>query len=172
MTYQNDNTMNAISQIQEFLRTIQIAEGGDVTVTVDGIYSKATSNAVREFQMKNGIPATGTVDKATYNLLYEKALESEFKMSEPLPLYILQNGRSVAKGETSDFVMMLQIILNALTIAYDDYEALNIDGIFGDLTENAIKLFQIKNRISPTGIVNKVTWNALVENYNKYRDSE
>lgn len=168
MTYQNNTSANAIRQIQEFLRLIEIFNGGAVTVPADGIYGKATAKAVREFQKINNLPITGTVDKKTYDSLYEKALEAEFEMSEPLPIYIFQNGTSVKKGEKSDFVMFLQALLNELTIAYDDYETLVTDGVFGEATEAAIKAFQEKNMLQNTGVVDKRTWNAMVENYNKH----
>ena len=168
MTYQNDTSSNAVRQIQEFLRLIQIYSGDAVTVPSDGIYNETTAKAVREFQKSNGLSVTGTVNKKTHDALYEKALEAEFEMSEPLPIYIFQNGRSVKKGEKSDFVMFLQMLLNELTIAYDDYGILKTDGIFGDATEAAVKIFQEKNMLPNTGIVDKKTWNAIVENYNKH----
>ena len=171
MTYQNTNQQSAIMQIQNFLRTIEIYEGNAVTVPVDGIYGSTTRDAVKRFQTTHGLSPTGTIDRATYNKLYEEALEAEFEMSEPLPIYIFTNGRSVSKGEESDFVMFLQMMLNELKIAYDTYEKLDVDGIFADKTETAIKDFQEKNRLSPTGIVDKKTWNALVENYNKHTSS-
>ncbi len=168
MTYQNNNRQSAIAQIQNFLRTIEIFNGGKVTVPIDGIYGSATANAVRTFQRENGLQATGTVDKTTYDLLYQKALEAEFEMSEPLPIYIFTNGRSVSKGEKSSFVMFLQMLLNELRVAYDGFEELATDGVFGDQTEAAIKDFQERNKLYPSGIVDKKTWNALVENYNKH----
>lgn len=168
MTYQNYDYRSAVAQVQEFLRIIQIAEGGAVTVPVDGIYGEATAQAVRQFQRSNGLAVTGTVDKATYDLLYQKALEAEFELSEPLPLYFFPRGRSIVKGEESDFVMLIQILLNALTVAYDDFAPLAVDGVFGDLTENAVKYFQARNRLPATGVVDKKTWNALVDNYNKF----
>ena len=36
--------------------------------------------------------------------------------------------------------------------------------------ETAIRRFQMRNNIPATGIVDKVTWNALVRNYNKFGD--
>lgn len=168
MTYQNDDIKAAIMQIQEFLRELQISGDGNVTVPVDGIYGEVTAEAVRKFQRENSLPITGTVDKATYDLLYEKALEAEFERSEPLPLYIFTNGQSVTRGEKSDFVMLLQIMLNALTIAYDDFSPLEINGVFGEEMENAVRLFQMRNNIPATGIVDKRTWNMLVQNFNKY----
>ena len=168
MTYQNDDARNAIRHIQELLRSLQIASGETVTVPIDGIYGTATSEAVRAFQAQNGLPVTGDVDRATYNLLYEKALEAEFLASEPLPLYIFPKGQSVKKGELSDFVLLLQILLNALTVAYDDFAPLELSGVFDDTMENAVRRFQMRNNLPATGIVNKATWNALVRNYNKF----
>ena len=86
MTYQNDETQNAIRHIQELLRTLQIANGEKVTVPIDGIYDTATVEAVRAFQRKNDLPVTGDVDAATYNKLYEQSLAAEFLASDPLPL--------------------------------------------------------------------------------------
>ena len=172
MTYQNNDKAQAIMQIQQFLRTLQITNGDKVTVPVDGIYDSKTKDAVREFQIKSGLPATGTVDKKTYDLLYEKNLDAEFEQSEPLPLYIFQNGQSVKKGEKSDFVMLLQIMLNALTIAYDDFAPVEITGIFEDETENAVRAFQSRNNVPPSGIVDKQTWNLLVINYNKHNQNQ
>ena len=168
MTFQNDTSANAVRQIQELLRLIEIYNGGSVTVPVDGIYGEATAKAVRNFQKSNNLQITSAVDKQTYDMLYEKALEAEFEMSEPLPIYIFQNGRSVKKGEKSDFVMFLQALLNELTVVYDDYEILATDGIFGDATEAAVKAFQEKNMLPDTGIVDKRTWNSIVENHNKH----
>lgn len=168
MTYQNDEQKNAVRHIQELLRALQIAAGETVTVPIDGIYGTATAAAVRAFQAQNGLPITGDVDRATYNALYEKSLEAEFLASEPLPLYIFQNGRSVQKGETSDFVLLLQILLNTLTVAYDDFAPLVQNGVFDNTMESAVRRFQMRNNLPATGIVDKATWNALVRNYNKF----
>ena len=170
MTYQNDDVKNAIRHIQELLRSIQIVEGETVTVPIDGVYDTATVEAVRAFQRENGLPVTGDVDRETYNALYERALEVEFLASDPLPLYIFPNGRSVQKGETSDFVLLLQILLNTLTVAYDDFAPLERTGTFDAVMENAVRRFQMRNILPATGIVDKASWNALVRNYNKFGD--
>ena len=163
VAYKQGSTGQTVREIQQ-----KLTNWGYYNYSIDGIYGSATRNAVKTFQAAHGLSPTGTIDRATYNLLYEEALEAEFEMSEPLPIYIFTNGRSVSKGEKSNFVMLLQMMLNELKIAYDTYEKLNVDGVFGDKTETAIKDFQEKNRLSTTGIVDKKTWNALVENYNKH----
>ncbi len=168
MTYQNDDRTAVVRHIQELLRTLQINSGMQVTVPVDGLFRESTRLAVIEFQRENGLNPTGEVDKATYDLLYELALEAEFEVSEPLPLYLLRNGQNVSRGEKSDFVVIIQALLNTLTVAYDDFEPLTLSGEFDESTENAVRRFQMRNTIEPSGIINKATWNALVRNYNKH----
>ncbi len=42
---------------------------------------------------------------------------------------------------------------------------LAIDGIFGEETRRAVRLFQERNRLSITGIVDYITWNELYRQY-------
>jgi peptidoglycan hydrolase-like protein with peptidoglycan-binding domain len=168
MTYQNDDRKAVVMHIQQMLRSLQIYENKPVSVPVDGIFRSKTTDAVREFQLENGLSPTGAVDKKTYDLLYEKSLEADIVTSEPLPLFLLANGQNVSRGEESDFVMILQIILNALTVSYDDYSPLKINGVFDEHTETAVRRFQMRNGLIADGVVNKATWNSLVNNYNKH----
>jgi len=63
-------------------------------------------------------------------------------------------------------VTIIQLMLKTLTeYEYGDVVA---DGVFGDITENAIMDFQSRNGLEPTGVVDKITWNALARAYNKY----
>ena len=168
MTYQNDDRSAVVRHIQELLRSLQINKEMQVTVPIDGIYGKSTMEAVMNFQRGNGLNPTGNVDRATYDLLYEQSLEADFESSEPLPLFLLRAGQTVSKGEKSDFVMIIQALINTLTVAYDDYEPLILDGVFGSETEKAVRRFQMRNGISPSGSIDKITWNQLVRNYNKH----
>lgn len=167
MTYQNDDKNAVVRHIQELLRTIQVNGSKQVTVPVDGIYGTSTVIAITELQKEFGLPTTGNVDRITYDILYENALAASLKNDPPLPLYLLQNGQSVFKGEKSDVVMIIQIVLNALTVSYDDFPILNIDGVFGSETERAVRRFQMRNNISQSGIIDKTTWNALILNFCK-----
>ena len=168
MTYQNDNRQETVRHVQSLLRTVQIAQNQSVTVPIDGIYADATTTAVEQFQKEHGLPITGNVDKATYDLLYEKALKAELAAKEPLPIYLFSNGQTVTKGETSDFVMILQALLNVLTVAYDDFSPLPLNGVFDDTMEASVRRFQMRNGLAVNGQIDKDTWNAIVRNYNKY----
>lgn len=160
-----------VKQLQTMLRSIQIARGEVVTVPVDGIYDTATREAVEKIQRENGLPVTGSADLETYNLIYGAALEADFANSAPLPLYVFPKGRTLQAGEVSDLVILVRVILNALTHGYDDHTLFDLDGAYTDDIAAAIRRFQMRNGIPPTGEVDKATWNALVRNYNKYRDA-
>ena len=45
-------------------------------------------------------------------------------------------------------------------------------GVFGRETQDAVKAFQEMWGIEPTGIVDELTWNALVRVYRQYRFGE
>ncbi len=167
MTYQNDDRRAVVRHLQEMLRAIEITSGKRVTVPLDGIYGSSTGNAVRAFQEENGLPITGAVDQETYDLLYARSLEADFAESEPLPIYLFEKGRSVQRGETSDFVLLLKGLLNELSVLYDGFLPLALTNTFDEEMEDALQDFQTRNRIAPTGIIDKATWNAIVRNYNR-----
>lgn len=56
----------------------------------------------------------------------------------------------LTKGSRGDLVVRLQKALNLIT-----------DGIFGKLTEEAVKAFQKANGLTPDGIVGEKTWDKL-----------
>lgn len=168
--YQAEERSEAIRHIQTYLREIQIAEGKTVTVPIDGIYDSATKRAVEEFQREHGLPQSGEVDRRTYHKLYEAYRVAEFENSEPLPLYVFPKDRVISEGEVSDLVMIIQIILDALHYHYDEIPVLEINGRFTNELANVIRSFQMKNALPATGNVDKATWNAMVRNFNLYRD--
>ena len=55
--------------IQSILRTLAQKYPNIPPVEITGEYDEATAQAVREFQKITGLPQTGTVDRATWNLL-------------------------------------------------------------------------------------------------------
>lgn len=64
---------------------------------------------------------------------------------------------TVKIGSTGPLVKTLQNIL--VKIGY----RIEVDGIFGLGTKLAVKDYQEKNRLIPTGIVSKRTWDLLVK---------
>ena len=64
----------------------------------------------------------------------------------------------IKSNSRGPLVKFLQLTLKNLNL-YDD----EIDGIFGQNTLNAVKIFQVNNNLNPDGIVEEITWNALLE---------
>ena len=70
-------------------------------------------------------------------------------------------------GSRGNYVCLLQDALATVGIP-----AVMIDGSFGPITENAVRLFQRENALSPDGIVGCLTWTKLTAMANnKFRTS-
>lgn len=67
------------------------------------------------------------------------------------------------KGDKSETVKSLQILLNGKRYYDSDGLPLNVDGSFGKRTEQSVKKFQTKNSLSVDGVVGKSTWTKLIE---------
>lgn len=81
----------------------------------------------------------------------------DFLGVEYLPRDNLANYPLTKRGQSSNFVFLLQFILNK-NYGYN----LAVDGIFGAGTENAVRSFQQNNNLSVDGIVGQNTWKTLL----------
>lgn len=77
-----------------------------------------------------------------------------------------RKGYAVSRGERDGLVMMIQIMLEALTLYYDSLGPFFISGTYNLLTENAVKAFQKVNKLAESGKVDAETWNRLAEEFN------
>jgi peptidoglycan hydrolase-like protein with peptidoglycan-binding domain len=117
-------------------------------LSVDGDFGLITQWAVRDFQARNSIPVTGTVDKSTLDAL---TLEPTDSTRYPGP----SSDIPLAKGAKGDEVLELQVYLNRFNYR------LVLDGIFGSATSWALKDFQKRNGIPVTGIADGATYQKL-----------
>ena len=63
------------------------------------------------------------------------------------------------RGSLSNYVLIAQDDLNTL-----GYSTGGLDGIFGAITENAIRRYQSSRGLTPDGIIGCNTWRSLQEN--------
>ena len=132
-TLRRGNNGKSVQYLQCYLNLY-----GD-TLDIDGVFGTQTQTAVQKFQQQNSLLVDGIVGQNTWRTLL---------MQKPLPLLKL--------GYTGVFVRYAQQkLVSKLYLAYD------VDGIFGNKTQQATKEFQQENNLTPDGIIGPLTWAKL-----------
>ena len=107
-------------------------------VAVDGSFGALTQGAVRAFQSTKGLGVDGIVGNQTW------------------PVLLIQT----STGSQGDAVMAVQS-----QVASRKATPLTIDGIFGQLTHDAVEQFQGVLGLSVDGIAGPITWNYFANGY-------
>ena len=136
---QQDQAAKAVSS---YTKTLQqaLTDAGYYDAKVDGIYGPKTVAAVEALQKANGLPQTGTLDKAT-----EKALRSE----------LAAKGGAAAQEETASTAAVQQ------TLKLAGYWDGPVDGVWTDELTTALEKLQKDLGVKVTGTVDAATVAAL-----------
>ena len=159
----------ATQNLQRYLRQLSYDDPTISPPPVDGIFESATRRSLQEFQRANQLPVTGTADPLTWELLYAAYRSSLANNGQPTPIFIyprFPQGKSVKEGDSGVLVTVIRYMLRELSVLYRSFEDLTVDGTFDRDTKNAIRDFQERNFLPPTGEVDLLTWNSLAEQYN------
>ncbi len=141
------------------------ATGADVAlaqkvigVTADGVFGPRTEAALKAWQSRNGVKATGVLDLATWSKMVALKLipprsNTPAPPATPAPHPLAAYAKTtIRKGATGAAVSALQKALG-----------LKVDGVFGLSTENAVKAFQTRRNLPANGVVGPTTWTALMK---------
>lgn len=131
-----------VVDVQRKLATLGYSLG---STGLDGIFAEETECAVKRFQRDRGLPVSGEVDEGTWREL----VEATYKLGDR-PLYLRT---PFLRGED---VRKLQSWLNTL-----GFNTGAVDGIFGPLTERAVREFQRNIGLPSDGIVGDSSLDAL-----------
>ena len=125
ITLERDSKGDQVRALQKRLKELGFYNGN-----VDGSYGESTEVAVMAFQLLNNLTVDGKAGPATQRALYGSKSEITYS--------------SLRQGDESSAVKNLQYTLYELGY-YDGA----IDGKYGQTTADAVRAFQIQNKITP-----------------------
>ncbi len=166
------NLQDAVSYIQANLRQLSYHDDDIYSVGIDGIWGEETQNSLKSFQRKYGLSETGIADQTTWELLRDVADRSRrfHSPTEPIKIFPRYPADYFWDRESSPIhLQILQYVLRELGTEYN-FEDIQLSGIYDDVTRGAVLKFQQKNGLTPTGVVDRTTWNRLAEHYNTIAD--
>ncbi len=172
--YSNQDTPEAIRDLQLLLRSTYDARLGSPMIPLDGVLGQATLDAIKAIQRRANLTPNGIVDYPTWLAIVGEYETYRFLTEAPESILPFPDipGYEVALDEISDLVAIIQIMLSAISVDYDEISDIAINGAYDTNTESAVRAFQVRNHLTPNGIVDKRTWNSLARAYEKYRDTD
>ena len=137
---------------------------------VDGIYGSRTEASVRRFQEIFNLTPDGIVGPATwYELvrLYTAVTSLAELRSQGQRYYSInwEYPNTLRQGDTGDKVRHLQYMLSVLSAYINQIPSVEVDGIFGTATRNAVIAAQRWFGLEPDGIVGELTWDEIYDQF-------
>ncbi len=156
-----------VRTIQYYLNILAYFNSNLSSLPLNGIYGPETTNAVRVFQQYYGLPVTGIVNTATWNVLnriYSETVEflPQGYSGEFAKLY---PGYFLSEGMSGENVRDLQTYLSLIGQNLADIPEIPVTGYFGPQTREAVIAFQNAFGIPANGAVGPVTWNTIAQQY-------
>ena len=138
--------------------------------TVDGIFGSRTEASVRAFQEIFGLNPDGIVGPGTwYELIrvYTAVTRLAELRSQGQQFYAnswnLNPG--IYPGQSGDKVRHLQYMLDILSEFIPQIPPVNVDGIYGPVTEDAVRAAQRWFDLPVTGTVDETTWDEIYDQF-------
>jgi len=151
----------------EFVRWLQrsLNQVLQLRLRTHGVMNPATRNAIRDFQVQQGLPVTGIAGPEVEQALHESRHSIELStqdMGEAKEFEFIELETGAGKpmlrhGSRGSDVTDLQRRLNTA-----GFNAGTVDGIFGSNTDAAVRAFQRSRGLDTDGIVGPMTWGALL----------
>ncbi len=162
---------NDVLRIQGYLTRIRDNYPAiPIIPTLDGEFGFSTDSAVRAFQEIFDLAVDGIVGKSTwYKISY--VYSSVRKLAE-----VVGEGESdvfsenvpdvtLTAGSSGDYVLLLQKLINYISVFYPTIPYINEDSVYGQNTADAVRAFQRTFGLPVTGTVTPTVWDAMYRVY-------
>lgn len=166
---------NAVENLQFYINYVSNFYPSIPSVERDGIYGPATENAVRQIQLTFGLNPDGIVGAQTWRVLYNaylgivSTIPLEYTEASGVPF----PGVALRVGSEGEDVVLLQRYLNRISEDYPEIPSVSVTGYFGNQTEAAVLAFQqFFGTSAQSGIVDAVTWDAIVDIFDDVTGSD
>ena len=159
------DTGMGVRVVQYILAVIAYFDNQIPVPIIDGVFDQNTKDAVLAFQRQYGLPATGIVDRDTWNRMntaYADTIANIPPDVVPDSAFVYP-GRFLTLGMTGDDVEDLQRLLAQAAALHDFIPAVTVTGDFDDATENAVRAVQQQAGLEANGAVGPLTWARIVE---------
>ena len=160
---------SAVANLQRYLRTLYYFDDALSPTPVDGIYDRATEEAVRRFQKTEDLPITGRVDQLTWERLFDRyEKEKAFRRAPARIAYCprMPPDYRVRVGEEQFLVRVIQHALQEIAIDFNFPAAVPQSGKYDEDTANAVRVLQRVSGLPEDGEVDRATWEELARYYN------
>lgn len=156
-----------VGVLQYYLTFIATYNNSLPPIEVDGVFGSATLSAVTAFQRAYGLEPNGVVDMEVWEKINDVYLG--ILKDEP-PIYITDEriaypGTPLVPGSSGEAVIVVQERLNYISRFYDSIPSVEVDGVYGSATENAVNAFLTEIGLPARGIVGPYAWNRIEEEY-------
>ena len=160
---------SAIKEVQGFLFLLSDTEDASIPrVAIDGIYGAETREAVREFQLINGLEATGLVDLETFDLLYSLSVTT-VTQRDSFDYVITELGFPILFGSQSIDVLYINLLFEEMQKHYSSIGVSRRETYFSKNSENITKELQKIFDMEITGVVDAVFYERILRELDSIR---
>ena len=158
------DTGRNVQIVQFYLNQTAVYVNSIIPVNIDGVFGAATENSVRLFQEFFNLEQDGIVGQLTWEKMqdiYEGIKTGVYVPEQTPPADAAYPGTALRVGSSGPNVTKIQTWLNGIGQVNSGIPFVNPDGVFGQLTRDAVIAFQQQFNLTADGIVGRVTWNRI-----------
>ncbi|MCL2556503.1 MAG: peptidoglycan-binding protein [Firmicutes bacterium] len=150
---------DSVRQIQEALNTVRRRFPQIRQLNVDGVFGPLTRASVIAFQAAMGLVQDGIIGPITWRALMEMAADFNAPMNF--------NGTLLTVGSRGEDVRLMQQLITDLSRQHASIPVLNADGVFGPITQGAVRDVQRTFGLNADGIIGPNTWGRIVSEWRR-----